>query len=109
MKHGLGTRRLDLSFLIAMVVASAAAAQTKGGQTPPHYNSLNDYLSAMRSYPPSLPALKKDSIAKTDPGNPLCTVVTQDNPTSELASFNANAGVLWPGALIQFQSLPSGT
>jgi thiol-activated cytolysin len=64
---------------------------------------IADYVRSMRGFQPIAP--ESTSTRTSD----LCTRVSQKNPTDELVSFNPNAGLLWPGSLLQYTSLESGT
>lgn len=85
------------------VFALAAAALCGLAQAE---ESVADYvrkMTAPKNYKPTTP------YRNTKVAGPDCYQVDVGTNTEDLATYNVNAGVLWPGAMVQYKTLASGT
>lgn len=86
-------RRGDPRFATVLVLA--------GFNSFAYAESLDDYASKMVQPKDWSPAEIKTVVTPIAQSQD-CTKVSEQEPSSALASYNPNAGVLWPGSLIQW-------
>lgn len=96
--------------LVAAVIIALLATPAFGqhSETPTKDRKIKDYVASMQY----LSGITEDSSEPPKPIDPLIEcMVSPDRANAtwdDIAAFNPNAGVLWPGALIQGDSIASG-
>jgi hypothetical protein len=86
----------QLTFLaLSSTILGEAFAQSDVGTW-----NLRSYARAMGQTPPVLAPARKE-----EPAAEYCKRVSESQPSTELVALKPNAGLLWPGNLIQYSSL----
>lgn len=103
--------RLVAATIACATLGTTALAQSpERSKTPPKYRNLTEFIAAMKELELK-PAGEQVGSAVTaeEGGNTVTrTPVTSTITVEELAGFNPNVGVLWPGSLVQGESPSHG-